>query len=412
MPSVAPAPLRVAIIGGGPGGLGAAIFLLRLENVSIKVYEQATELREIGAGIHLQANTWKMLVKAGARDAIDRLGSSGQTAQAPKIQHINGRTMEVLKEADYADADRNVKPALLEQVPTESIHLKKKLVDFKIEGGVTTVFFSDGTTDEVDLLVGADGLRSVVRQIAFPSHKLAYTGQTGFRTLFPYDLVKDIPGLPDTTVFLHGTTSHVFTTQVGNGRFEISTRAFIPSDNEVSWGVDIRKEEFLQYHTEFHPTVQAILDAAPSTGWKKFAMFSGPELETLVHRDSVVLVGDASHRAGAGFALEDGYILSLAIQHSRQLEKPLSYALDLFNQTRLPHYSGMYAELARGGAVRKAIPADLDPDERLRRSVGGAFGDTDWIYNYDADKAWAETLAKAAEKESSALVNGVAALEV
>lgn len=64
------APLRVGIIGGGPGGLGAAIALSALPNIDVKIYEQATELREIGAGVGIGSNCWKILRLLGAADDV------------------------------------------------------------------------------------------------------------------------------------------------------------------------------------------------------------------------------------------------------------------------------------------------------------------------------------------------------
>lgn len=70
MPSALPPPLRVAIIGGGPGGLGTAISLSSLPNVTVTLYEQARELREIGAGIRIGYNCWKVLELLGAADGV------------------------------------------------------------------------------------------------------------------------------------------------------------------------------------------------------------------------------------------------------------------------------------------------------------------------------------------------------
>lgn len=64
-------PLRIAIIGGGPGGLGAAIALSKLDNVDVAVYEQARELREIGAGIRIGPNCWTVLELLGAETGVD-----------------------------------------------------------------------------------------------------------------------------------------------------------------------------------------------------------------------------------------------------------------------------------------------------------------------------------------------------
>lgn len=63
-------PLRVAIVGGGPGGLGAAIALSALPDVEVNIYEQARELREVGAGIRIGFNCWKVLELLGAADGV------------------------------------------------------------------------------------------------------------------------------------------------------------------------------------------------------------------------------------------------------------------------------------------------------------------------------------------------------
>lgn len=70
MPAAQPPLLRVAIIGGGPGGLGTAITFSKLENVNVTIYEQATELREIGAGINIGFNAWKVLELLGAAEGV------------------------------------------------------------------------------------------------------------------------------------------------------------------------------------------------------------------------------------------------------------------------------------------------------------------------------------------------------
>jgi salicylate hydroxylase len=65
-----PKPLKVAIVGGGPGGLGTAIALSRIPNIEVTVYEQASVLREVGAGISIGPNSWKVLKLLGVADAL------------------------------------------------------------------------------------------------------------------------------------------------------------------------------------------------------------------------------------------------------------------------------------------------------------------------------------------------------
>lgn len=78
---------------------------------------------------------------------------------------------------------------------------------------------------------------------------MTYTGVIGYRTLLPWDDVKDIPDLPDGTLFSHGPEGHIFTTQVGNGKYEISTRVNLPEEkSQVSWGQPVAKSEVLRHY--------------------------------------------------------------------------------------------------------------------------------------------------------------------
>lgn len=106
-------PLRVGIIGAGVAGLGTAIFFSRQENVEIELFEQAKELREVGAGISLHHNVYKMLDILGARNGIPT--HSGVTSQAPLPQQRNGRTLEVLSEKDWSSVPVTGRPVRTER---------------------------------------------------------------------------------------------------------------------------------------------------------------------------------------------------------------------------------------------------------------------------------------------------------
>lgn len=92
-----PQPLRIAIIGAGPAGLGAAIALQSLPFTSVRIYDQASELREIGTGLNIQRNTWRMLDVLGVSGDI-KPGEIFRAADGHAMQHRNGRTGELLAE--------------------------------------------------------------------------------------------------------------------------------------------------------------------------------------------------------------------------------------------------------------------------------------------------------------------------
>lgn len=178
MPSVTPPPLRIAVIGTGPAGLSSAIALSELPNVHTRVYERAGELRELGAGISINHNGWKVLELLGLRDKVDGACTN------PMVQR-NAYTGEIVDPGvphDPSDAyeARRVRrlvlqDALAARVPRDLIEFNKKLVSVQDLGcqGVR-VSFADGTEATVDLVVGADGIRSVVRKHMVPDYPLSY----------------------------------------------------------------------------------------------------------------------------------------------------------------------------------------------------------------------------------------------
>ncbi len=154
----------------------------------------------------------------------------------------------------------------------------------------------------------------------------------------------------------------------------------------------------------------------PAGGWREFAAFAGPELaELTAWGGRVVLVGDSSHAlsgafgSGAGFAMEDGWVLAQALARSRNDRRR---ALAMFDAVRLPYYARMYAHLAADAARRAARLAEIvrgaaaagdgrEPsfDERVANKIildGGV--DMSWIYEHDVAATWGEYV-KVLEKD-------------
>lgn len=134
--------------------------------------------------------------------------------------------------------------ALLAHVPDGIIRLGRKvtaLEDLDDEG--VRVMFADGTSAIVDLVVGADGIRSVVRDAAWPSYELKFTGTTIWRALIPWETVKDLDERFETTAWWHTPTTHVYFSLVGDGMWEIAARAHqdpaVHAADKYSWGVPV-----------------------------------------------------------------------------------------------------------------------------------------------------------------------------
>ncbi|WWD22597.1 hypothetical protein CI109_107090 [Kwoniella shandongensis] len=414
--------VKVGIIGAGPGGLAAAINFLRIPFVDLSVFDQATELREVGAGISINENTWRHLRLLGAADKIEQYTKRGDSSKIDG-EHRNGLTGELLSRR-FQSADPNAPPrsrieryklqrALLSQIPEDLIQLSKKVTRIQDTTQGVTVTFTDGSTaGPFDLVIGADGIRSVVRQHAFPDHRLSYTGKVAYRVIIPAEKVAHVKNIPSGSTFWHTTKTHVYTDPLDNGLFEIATRAIESEEhgNKVSWGQKVPKSQVVHHYDGYCETIRQII-AAPDE-WLEFAMFGGPRLESVIHNDRIALLGDASHPlsgafgSGAAFAFEDALILARAIEYTYARNQTIGEALKLYDEIRSPHYKGLYSVLnGHADTAREvaAISPALSENELIAESLSRNFkSSNDWIYKYDVTKVWDERIKEEETKHNLA----------
>ncbi|KAJ9609973.1 hypothetical protein H2200_006303 [Cladophialophora chaetospira] len=412
-------PLRVAIIGGGPAGLGAAIALSALPSTSVQVqlYEAAKELREIGAGIRIGYNCWRVLELLGAAADIKGHHKTGIYHRNGLTGEIVGRTgpgpvgLEVRYQARRVRRTR-LQSSLMGRVPRGVIQLNKRLKGMEDLGdeGVR-LRFEDGTETIADLVVGGDGIRSVVRDHIFPEHSIRFTGTIIWRVLVPVSAIKHIPELTVSTSWWHGPAGHVYHSFVddpeeveeGERMIEIAARNVVDPETvkgkTFSWGVPATKERVESHFVDYDPRIRELLSKPEEGQWKEFAAFAGPRLEKLTGWNKIVLLGDASHPlsgafgSGAAFALEDGWILARAIEYTRLRSEPLAKALDIFDHIRSPYYLRMYEYL--DGMKQKVVDAKkADPTATFETSLKArmeAFGGEEalpWIYRNDIERVW------------------------
>ncbi|PYH48054.1 FAD/NAD(P)-binding domain-containing protein [Aspergillus saccharolyticus JOP 1030-1] len=399
-----PTKLRVAIIGAGPAGLAAAIEFAKLSFVEVRIYEQARELREMGAGIGLSPNAWRMLDALGVYENLDKKDLF-RPADGHLVQHRNGRTGELLLShkqegipARYYQA-RTMRPvlqkALLQGVDGSRLRLSSRLLGIveKPAGG-WRLRFEDGFEDEVDLLVGADGIRSIVRRFVYPNYRLRYTGTTAYRALADTTDILSIPGFPDANTFWHGPYDRLYTCNLRNNVYELAARVRLTEDAApVSWGQVASVEEVSERFKTFSPMLQRAL--AKIKVVKKYALFNGPRLPRVASHGSIALVGDASHPlagefgTGAGCAFEDAYVLARAVQWAYDRGYPIRDGLDLFDQVRRPHYHAMF-DIVDGFAqsqISRQKITDFD-DAALQILADEWSGGHHWLYTYQVEDVW------------------------
>jgi 2-polyprenyl-6-methoxyphenol hydroxylase-like FAD-dependent oxidoreductase len=314
--------MKVAIIGGGIGGLSTAI-ALRSHEIEAHVYEQARQWAPLGAGILLPCNAMQVLQQLGIGAAIER---AGNRIDRMEIRDQRSRLLQATDLSRFADqfGARTVtmpRPRLQEimlaAIPPEQIHLDKRCQHVEDDGNQVRVTFADGSRTEADLLIGADGIHSVVRQHVVNSFGQRYSSQSSYRAVVEYDLPS---GMFNTGVEYWGAGRRFGFAAVRNGKvYWYATFDAPRGEKDNPRELQARLADFaasfpspvyeLIAHTREDVVLRTdIADLIPLKTW---------------HRNRVVLIGDAAHAStpnlgqGGAQAIEDASVLArkLAFQH-------------------------------------------------------------------------------------------------
>ncbi|KKA16259.1 hypothetical protein T310_10161 [Rasamsonia emersonii CBS 393.64] len=330
-------PLRVLIAGAGIAGLATAIALRRISNINVDVqlYERARELKEIGASIALSPNGLRTLEKLSVHNALDDDVAFRGPSGIPMI-YRHWKTSRIVSYDSFVNVPlrrhqtarfhrAHLHQALLKHVPRDIIHLGKKVVRAEVRDERVVVFFADGTSAEGDVLIGADGIRSKVRQSFAPDHRLRWTGRIFMRSTFDASLVEGkVPDLPPDSTHWWGPRENFFASKLGKNQFTvvgsyIDKRSPEELERQVSWDQEGDIKLLRERYRNWNPTVKALVDRTPYT--RLYPNYAGDPLPTWTFGSRVTLVGDAAHTHGGAFAaggslaLDDAYALALAFRH-------------------------------------------------------------------------------------------------
>lgn len=225
--SFAERPPRVAIVGAGIGGLASASALIG-QDADVKVYEQASAFARVGAGIQMTPNAMKVLrglgmeekLRAIAFEPISGLNREHASGTLTNELPLSGRSEERYGAPLLLMHRADLHAALAEQLPAGIIHFNKKLTNVRQDNGKVELEFADGAREEADLLIGADGVHSRVRELMLGAEQPRYTGKVAYRTTFPSKLMAGLTLEPYRTKWW-GPDRHIVIYYVTRQRDEI-----------------------------------------------------------------------------------------------------------------------------------------------------------------------------------------------
>ncbi|SHJ91069.1 6-hydroxynicotinate 3-monooxygenase [Bradyrhizobium lablabi] len=310
----------IAVIGAGLGGLSVAGFLQRA-GFPVTVYEQAPAFSRIGAGIILSANAMKAfrrlgieqdLIETGIKPEsyVSRAWDSGETMYEIKFDAAS----EARYGGPYMNIHRGDLHGVLERVVTPgTIAFDHRLVGLDESREAVRLSFENGVRIEADIVIGADGIRSRVRENLLGFEPPRFVGAVAQRAIFPTERLRG-SGIADCTKWW-GPDRHILPYFMTSRRDEIYVIGVIPAaqwDSEAS-SLPCSRDEMLESFAGFHVDLRRVLEVADDVSlWPIYDR----ERNDRWSGGRIVLLGDACHpmrpfmAAGGAMAVEDGVILS------------------------------------------------------------------------------------------------------
>jgi salicylate hydroxylase len=394
---------KIAIVGAGLGGLTAAI-ALRRRGFEVTVHEQADQLGEIGAGIQLSPNAMRVLIGLGLDAAFEKIAfepnrhvvrnwKSGSIVSATQMRGV----FRSQYGAGYFGAHRADLHSLLQHaVPASCIRLNALCTSVRQDADRAVLTFADGSEATADVVVGADGIRSSIRESLFGPDAPRFTGHIVWRGLVPSHALPKGLIEPDMTAWFgpKGTVVHYY---VRRGELVNWIAHFEADWRDESWRVESDWREAAVAYAGWHPTLGELFSRTERC--YKWALYDRDPLPQW-SRGRVTLLGDAAHpmlpylAQGAGQAVEDGYVLAdLLAQH----RSDPAAALQLYEQARRPRTARIQLHARERGKINNATSAfarfKRDVGYRLKRLIRPKEHtySIEWIYGHDVTAGRAET---------------------
>lgn len=330
--------LNIAIIGAGYAGAAAAK-ALSIRGATVNVYEQATQIREVGAGIGLRPSSLDQFRQWGILEAIQQVTSPSEsfeilTATGHPIAKERwpeadayGLTTRFVHRGDFIDT-------LIGALPVGMVHTGHKLATIVDHGDGATVTFENGKAVTADVVIGADGIRSQVRDQLFGRQRPTFAGEHAFRAVIDASATHGLPSDGDLRMYLGHGTKVYFLPLLHRGQVSFDVTAL---NADSTPNPRATRDDLLDTVAGFDQRIIATTRDLDMSVVNIRAVYDIDPVDTW-HSDSVVLIGDAAHAMchhqgqGANSAILDAGALAESLADAGSIAE----GLELYQATRKP----------------------------------------------------------------------------
>lgn len=352
--------MKILIVGAGIGGLVSALCLNK-KGYEVEMYEQSEVLSELGAGVQLSPNATRVLDYLELTDDL-----KPHIFEPRSFQFLNYKTEKIISKRELGlkiqddfgfpnfDVHRaDLQKVLLNKVEEEGIKINTnmKVIDVGNEENKAYIKINEEKI-KADIVIGADGIHSVVREKLFEKKESSFTGNVAWRMLIPVDSLPRDLILPDTTVWL-GPKKHFVSYHVSGGK-NLNCVCLVEQDGwtNESWSERGNIEDLREVYNGWNQTIETLLKIANPNTLYRWALHDRPPMKQW-SKGRIILLGDAAHpmlpflAQGAAMAIEDGAVLADCISSYKDNEKSLKY----FEQIRKPRTSFVQLAARRNAKI-------------------------------------------------------------
>ncbi len=388
--------MKIAIVGGGIGGLTAALALSQNAH-DITVFERSAGIREIGAGVQISPNAGRLLHSLGLGAAYSEISVNPHRVVLRRWEDDSIIRATDLDESflsqhqvPLANVARNELVEILGSAVAAcaNVTLKFSTHVVKVEPGDASseVIFADGSSQSFDIVIGADGIHSVVRPCVGGIDKPRFSGSAAYRALVPRGAVEDLP--IDVTNRM-GPDRHVVSYFIGRNRSHLNLVCISPEDSweTESWTEQGTMEDLLSRFEGWSPEFLSLLGRVEEPIFR-WALYDREPLEQW-GIGTTTLLGDACHpmlpfmAQGSCQAIEDAVVLARCLSDANTSDA--ASALRRYEDAR----QGRTAQVQTSSLMNRDLFHMVDGQEQKDRDMIFSISPPgmsilDWVYEYDA----------------------------